>query len=118
MQYRAFVFQACGFFKCLLSLLCPAQGLLLNLLQTFLSALPAFNHKAYFGLKAADFGTGLVELTLGLVDLLAGLVMGLSDGFDCSLYLAEFGVFGFQRIGGQIGLLFEVGLLGLRLLAF
>ena len=118
MQYRALVFQACDFFKCLIGLLCPAQGLLLNLLHTFLRALSAFDYKANFSLKPTDFSTGLVELTLGLVNLLAGFVMRLSDGFDCGLYLAEFGVFGFHCVGGQIGLLLEVSLLCLGLFAF
>jgi len=91
----------------------PLGRLLFQRVEAFLHALAALDHEADLGLQAAHLGAGLVQQALGLVDLVAGRVMGLADGLEVGLDVAQVGYAGLELDDGLLALLLDAGLVGL-----
>ena len=78
----------------------PLRSLLGQLRQALLNTLAAFDHVADLGFELANLGRGLVELALGLVHRVARSVVGLADGFQIGLDMAQLGHARFQVVHG------------------
>ena len=95
----------------------PLRSLLRKLDQTLLHALASLDHETDFSLEPSDLGTGLVQQPLRLVDLVTRSVMGLANGFQVGLDMAQIRHTAFQFVDRLFGLSLDSQLVGLALAA-